>query len=100
MTHPKRPRDLNQLANKVGARTFWRIRFGGPMSVDGWSRTASARLAGIGGMITMIGSIGAGRIAATHRNVTLLRRGEVLAELGHSPFQNGPLTQTAPIRTG
>jgi hypothetical protein len=33
-----------------------------------------------------------------------IRRGEVrkvlLAELGHSPFQNGALTQTAPIRTG
>jgi hypothetical protein len=34
-----------------------------------------------------VGTIGACPAAATHQNVTFLDRGEVLAELGHSPFQ-------------
>jgi hypothetical protein len=39
----------------IAARTFFDIRFGGPMSVGtGWSRTASARLAGMGGMLFSI----------------------------------------------
>ena len=52
--------------------TFFETRFGGPISAGaGWSRAASARLAGIGGvMFSMIGTIGACPAAATHRNVT------------------------------
>jgi hypothetical protein len=49
----------------IAARTFLEIRFGGPMSAGaGWSNAASARLAGIGGvMFSMIGTIGACRAA-------------------------------------
>jgi hypothetical protein len=57
----------------IAARTFLLMRRGGMLSAAaaGWSRTASARLAGIGGMMfSMIGTIGACPVAATHRNVT------------------------------
>jgi len=63
----------------IAARTFLDIRFGGPMSAvgAGWSRTASARLAGIGGMMfAMMGTIGPGRPVPQRHvfAVTSLRR--------------------------
>jgi hypothetical protein len=50
------------------------IRVGGPISgaCAGWSRVASARLAGMGVMFSMTGTIGARPAVATHRNVTFL----------------------------
>jgi hypothetical protein len=50
------------------------IRVGGPISgaCAGRSRAASARLAGMGVMFSMTGTIGARPAIATHRNVTFL----------------------------
>jgi hypothetical protein len=58
---------LADTITSIAAQTFLAICFGGPMSVGaGWSRAASARLAGMGGVISMIGTIGAHRAIATH----------------------------------
>jgi hypothetical protein len=63
----------------IAARTFFEIRFGGPISVvgAGWSRAASARLAGVPGgvMFSMSATVGCWRPSATHYMTGLIGGG-------------------------
>jgi hypothetical protein len=105
---PVEPTDRNikavDIADSAEIAKIVAIRVGGPISgaCAGWSRVASARLAGMGVMFSMTGTIGARPAVATHRNVTFLMppAQRQLQRTNQKPLATSPTLGSPPVSPG